>query len=444
MAPRTKKAEPATLAWKGVSLPSEATAGAGTTDADFWVGLDADDEGFMGLQEIDDVRVVRDGPVVQLLPEASSSKAVAQAPAEAEEDDEEEEWQPIGSGDEQDAASDAAADEPELPAAAAAPAADKPPNKRERAKAKAKERLQKLKAERKAAAALASAEAPEDEEEEGKDAEVRADFSVLAESAGNDEFDGECSCSEQLRWPCERCGSGSTRDCSACIGRLLMQGLTDSTLPKWRSFGLHAPLRRALHSMGFKQPTSIQSSTLPLSLPGERDVVGIAQTGSGKTLAYGLPILQYVLATLADPTPAAAGASSDAEREDARPLAGLILCPTRELALQVSKHLNALVEAATPPGKKMRFAGIATLTGGMSEEKQRRLLHRGTGADIVVATPGRLWDMCESDDTLTARIKRTRFLVVDEADRMIETGHFAEMEQILALVRRAPSKGKNA
>lgn len=153
-------------------------------------------------------------------------------------------------------------------------------------------------------------------------------------------------------------------------------------------------------------PTSIQSATLPLSLTPGRDVVGIAQTGSGKTLAYGLPVLQYVLEARADELQAEAVRATSAERaeeereEEARPLAALILCPTRELALQVSKHLAQLVEAAPAASgekdPKTRFASVATLTGGMSEEKQRRILNRGRGADVVVATPGRLWDMCQT------------------------------------------------
>lgn len=168
-----------------------------------------------------------------------------------------------------------------------------------------------------------------------------------------------------------------------------------------------------------------------------RDVVGIAQTGSGKTLAYGLPILQWIAENSLEDRQIRLLEGVDEEQQGTR-LAGLVLAPTRELALQVTKHLEAFV-AASSSDDKNRWASIAPLTGGISEEKQRRVVlgYQGRGADIIVATPGRLWDMCKSDDALTKRIKLTRFLVVDEADRMIETGHFAEMESILALVKRA-------
>lgn len=170
---------------------------------------------------------------------------------------------------------------------------------------------------------------------------------------------------------------------------------------------------------------------------GARDVVGIAQTGSGKTLAYGLPILQWICENSIEDRQMKLMEGVDDEEQGTR-LAGIILAPTRELALQVSKHLETII-AASSVDEKSKWASVATLTGGISEEKQRRLLlgYNGRGTDIIVATPGRLWDMCKSDDQLTKRIKLTRFLVVDEADRMIETGHFAEMENILALVKRA-------
>lgn len=136
----------------------------------------------------------------------------------------------------------------------------------------------------------------------------------------------------------------------------------------------------------------------------ERDVVGIAQTGSGKTLAYGLPILSHILSQHS-PSP------SDGEDETPRPptrLAALILCPTRELALQVRSSLASLSVRSLPlrtpspetdklapedprKRKKGRLVQVVALTGGMSVEKQKRQLERG--ANIVVATPGRLWDL---------------------------------------------------
>ncbi|KAH9478349.1 ATP-dependent RNA helicase MAK5 [Psilocybe cubensis] len=213
---------------------------------------------------------------------------------------------------------------------------------------------------------------------------------------------------------------------------------SEKLLPEWHKFPLHQKIKMGLHKKGFLTPTAIQSASLPFAL-ANRDVVGIAQTGSGKTLAYGLPILNYILS---QPRPSA---------NRKRPLRALILAPTRELALQVSSHLNALVtciefsnkgsdvknteqsgSSSKPPGKKPPpHVSIAAIVGGMSAQKQRRVIDRGV--DVMVATPGRLWDILEDDDELALEIKNLRFLVLDEADRMIEAGHFVELENILRL-----------
>ncbi|KAJ6595890.1 ATP-dependent RNA helicase [Mycena vulgaris] len=216
----------------------------------------------------------------------------------------------------------------------------------------------------------------------------------------------------------------------------------DSTnlLPNWHSYALHPQLLRVLHSKGFLSPTPIQAAAIPFAM-SDRDVVGVAQTGSGKTLAYGLPILHRLLSC--------ARPFSKAKRQ----LGALILAPTRELALQVSSHLNAClnaVEEAADEAKPKKSKGkskqtatearapplvsVAAIVGGMSAQKQRRILDRGV--DVLVATPGRLWDIMEDDDDLAKQVKNLKFLVLDEADRMIEAGHFAELENILRLTLR--------
>lgn len=188
-------------------------------------------------------------------------------------------------------------------------------------------------------------------------------------------------------------------------------------------------------------------------------MVGIAQTGSGKTLAYGLPILEKILELkrekLNEDFPSSR-LQDDNDDEDG--LIALILTPTRELAIQVSKSLSDLIAvssgldpsststSASKPQKqnqikgqsekKLPFAQIVTLTGGLSIQKQQRLLSRGKGPEIVVATPGRLWEIMKEDDDFSRKVKRIRFLVVDEADRMIEVGHFREMEGIFRMIRR--------
>lgn len=122
-------------------------------------------------------------------------------------------------------------------------------------------------------------------------------------------------------------------------------------------------------------------------------------------------------------------------KSTSRSLKALILAPTRELALQVATHLRTCIEE----GDKGKAKGpprvsVAAVIGGMSAQKQRRVLERG--ADVIVATPGRLWDLLQEDDSLASQVKNIKFLVLDEADRMIEIGHFAELENIVRLTLR--------
>ncbi|KAG7095722.1 hypothetical protein E1B28_006435 [Marasmius oreades] len=235
---------------------------------------------------------------------------------------------------------------------------------------------------------------------------------------------------------------------------------SEKLLPRWHSFALHPRLLGSLSQNKFSSPTPIQEKSIPLALKG-RDIVGVAQTGSGKTLAYGLPILHRLLH---DARP---------KKKSKRPLRALILAPTRELALQVSSHLNMALNSSSsnikeedecspslnfkkknkrkgkdketsgaeeptsqPPGKKPPpVVSIAAIVGGMSAQKQRRILDRGV--DVLVATPGRLWDIMQEDDALAKEIRHElRFLVLDEADRMIEAGHFKELDGILRLTLR--------
>ena len=176
----------------------------------------------------------------------------------------------------------------------------------------------------------------------------------------------------------------------------------------------------SLAAMGFDKPTPIQSSALPHILEN-RDLIGKAPTGSGKTLAFGIPIFQR-------------WATKQQETKDETSRSGpvaLIIEPARELAHQIESHLSKL---RTDIDAKI-FA-IATLTGGFSSQKQKRLLDR---ADVVIATPGRLWDVMSHDTIVLQALRGIDFLVIDEADRLLSQGHFQELEQILnALDRRAP------
>ncbi|EIN08368.1 DEAD-domain-containing protein [Punctularia strigosozonata HHB-11173 SS5] len=222
---------------------------------------------------------------------------------------------------------------------------------------------------------------------------------------------------------------------------------SEKLLPAWHKYKdhVHPKLLRALHAQGFNSPTPIQAQVIPEAGTG-RDVVGIAETGSGKTLAYGLPVLTDLL-TRSRPKP-----------KSRRAVQALILAPTRELALQVTQHLNACLNNLydTPEGeghdgskttngkgkakvtteqkKGPPIVSIAAVIGGMSAQKQRRVLDRGV--DVLVATPGRLWDVLQEDDALANQLRHLRFLVLDEADRMVEAGHYAELDNILRLTFR--------
>ena len=171
--------------------------------------------------------------------------------------------------------------------------------------------------------------------------------------------------------------------------------------------GLSPVLLRAIDELGYTTPTPIQSAAIPAVLRGE-DVLGAAQTGSGKTAAFALPILQTLLS---------------GQRQKQRQVRALILVPTRELAAQVGATLDGLAKYAPHPLK------IAVLFGGVSINPQMMAL-RG-GADIAVATPGRLLDLIDHN-ALT--ISSATTLVLDEADRLLDLGFSEEIGRLLAML----------
>lgn len=198
----------------------------------------------------------------------------------------------------------------------------------------------------------------------------------------------------------------------------------DIDLPAWKSLPLSPYLLNGLQTLGFTKPTPIQEKTIPLSLDG-KDVIGKATTGSGKTLAYGLPILEKYIAKL------------DLIRESfgktIQPPAGVIFAPTRELAHQVADHLNAISKFSP-----LSQYGIVSITGGLSIHKQERLLSYGPG--IIVATPGRFLELIEKNEDLCKRMAATDIVVLDEADRLLQDGHFEEFERILNLMEKSRDK----
>jgi len=173
-------------------------------------------------------------------------------------------------------------------------------------------------------------------------------------------------------------------------------------------FNLNAPLRNALEELGYIYPTPIQQSTYPVAISG-RDLIGIAQTGTGKTFAYLLPILRQL------------GFS------DQRQPRVLIIVPTRELVLQVLKEIESLTTYMT-----LRVAGVY---GGANINTQRQVIHNGL--DILVATPGRLFDL---GVTGVLRFKSIQKLVIDEVDEMLSLGFRPQLMSIMDLL---PAKRQN-
>jgi superfamily II DNA/RNA helicase len=188
------------------------------------------------------------------------------------------------------------------------------------------------------------------------------------------------------------------------------------------SLGLHPDLLRTLAQRGHLRPTPIQAAAIPAALAG-RDLIGAAVTGSGKTLAYVLPALQHLLRLLGT------------EPETPRPVRVLVLVPARELAQQVSDTFLAYAQALALRVK------LVTLVGGVSVNPQMMAL-RG-GADVVVATPGRLLDLLARRRTRGPehthsglRMDRLDTLVLDEADRLLEDGFADELGRVLGLLPR--------
>ena len=178
----------------------------------------------------------------------------------------------------------------------------------------------------------------------------------------------------------------------------------------FQSLGLNASFQRAAQERGYLGPTPIQTAAIPPALEG-RDVQGTARTGSGKTQAFGWPVLQRL---------SEAGVPAEGVKRSVR---ALILAPTRELAAQIGESLREDAQHL-PVALK-----IAITYGGVSINPQMMRL-RG-GADIVVATPGRLLDLIDQNAVSIADVQT---LVLDEADRLLDMGFADELKRVLALL----------
>ena len=170
--------------------------------------------------------------------------------------------------------------------------------------------------------------------------------------------------------------------------------------------GLSVGLVKSLEKAGFVTPTPIQAKAIPPQLAG-RDILGIAQTGSGKTAAFVLPILT--------------GLAAIEGRIEPRSTRALILAPTRELAVQIEEVIRSLAGS-------MRVSTVLVL-GGMSRHAQVQKLAKGV--DVTIATPGRLQDLLHDKKV---RLDHTRWLVLDEADRMLDMGFIKPVREIAAQI----------
>lgn len=199
-------------------------------------------------------------------------------------------------------------------------------------------------------------------------------------------------------------------------------GRAVNPIRSWAEADLEEPVQRAVDAMGYKEPTPIQRAAIPMGLKG-RDLIGIAETGSGKTAAFLIPLLHYVLSL------PAILRSRVAEHG---PLA-MVMAPTRELAQQIEEECR----------KISRFTGLnsVAVVGGTSMSEQGLKLRQGV--EVVIGTPGRLIDCLENSFLV---LHQCRYIVLDEADRMIDLGFEPQVSQVLEAMggQNAPSADEAA
>jgi ATP-dependent RNA helicase DeaD len=172
-------------------------------------------------------------------------------------------------------------------------------------------------------------------------------------------------------------------------------------MKNFQALGLSAGLAEAVQLIGFETPTPIQEKAIPMLLKGDRDFIGLAQTGTGKTAAFGLPLLELV-------------------DEQSSSTQALVLAPTRELGLQIVSDLENFSE-------NFKRLNIVAVYGGASISEQIRKVKRG--AQIIVATPGRLIDMLGRK---AVNLSTVRYVVLDEADEMLNMGFKEDIDEILS------------
>src|SRR6266513_1166068 len=190
----------------------------------------------------------------------------------------------------------------------------------------------------------------------------------------------------------------------------------------FRALHLSPQILQAVRDSGYTEPTPIQIAAIPLILAGH-DVIGIAQTGTGKTAAFVLPILMK-LAESRQTVARHGELTANPQKHNVHRLRALVLAPTRELVVQIEENVRAYAKHVP--------LRMATVFGGVSERSQIEALR--SGVDLVVATPGRLIDLMEQR---IANLSRVEFLVLDEADRMLDMGFLPPIRRI---VKALPQK----
>ena len=165
-----------------------------------------------------------------------------------------------------------------------------------------------------------------------------------------------------------------------------------------QALGVDSRIVKAVSELGFTQPTAIQEKAIPALLEGNKDLIGLAQTGTGKTAAFGLPLISAVM---------------DGKTQ------GLVICPTRELCLQITKELTAY-------SKYIEGFSVVAVYGGADIRTQVRDIRRGV--NIIVGTPGRLIDHINRGTIVLNRVNR---VVLDEADQMLDMGFQEDIDEIL-------------
>ena len=183
---------------------------------------------------------------------------------------------------------------------------------------------------------------------------------------------------------------------------------TDKPLENFDNLGLSKQVLGNLAAMGLTKPTPIQAEAIPYIVKG-RDLLGLAQTGTGKTAAFGLPMVTRLIEYGKRPTP--------------KSVRALILAPTRELATQISDNITAYADGT--PIRVFRIVGGASIN--VQVEKLKR------GVDVLIATPGRLMDLL---DRGALALADTKYLVLDEADQMLDIGFIHTLRQIARLLPR--------